>query len=532
MSYDPHTDKTTQQRLPRPFNGTIFTTTRQVSAEKPVPELGITMEKELGAGWESSRVISVVKGPERAPSDQLVIQHAIIPSEADQLDSNWEKGEYPVGGKTYDAVFRTVILLASGYNEAGPAINSAMPIGAGNRFSGQGYTFYDEECISSGTALEPVFRVVRRIYIKKANQQGDSTGTWGVELNKERVVVAGAQTPYGFGIKSAAVDPIGNGHAVEVRVDYPTPIEDNVIYTLTAQEHDDTTGAIIDTSKTLVNAAAAVALATTRRTAGFYTEIQPLDKWHSILIGAKINTMPKDETWNETGRIELPDVLEQIGVIWDANTDKDAGTAGVDNIATIIAREYNWTVSAEAAIVGSVSGRPFVKIKDGFRGNANVSVSRTYHEGPPAGSITPFNFNTVQGTLAIHGVSKNINAQSSKNGIGDISISGKARLKYSYDDSLMIQHVGPVVHGGSLVITELGDSPTITDSVVASGGSVPGGGLYPVATANLNITAKASIQIPDSSAPLSSGGSFILHVDVRPWRLGVWVKDVYTAYVP
>lgn len=528
---DAYNPITTYQRLPRPLNGTIFTTTRKVSPEKPIPVLGDTMTAELGSGWAASRIISVVKSPNSTTPDTLQIQHAVIPNTTDQLDSNWEQGSVSIGGKEYDAVFRTVIILASDFNPSTPAINSEMPIGAGLKFDGMGYTFYDKETLDSGTALEPVFRVERHTFIKKAVVTDKTTGTWGEGTDTTQIVLPGDALPVGFGIKSSRQTAIGNGHAVEARENYPTPSETNIIYKLEGEEHDELTGAIIITDKWLVNAAAAKSIASNQRGAGYFTEIQPLDKWHSILIGSKLDGLPVTQTWVESGNINLPDQLMEVGVIWDADSEKTAGTAGVDNISTIISENYTWNVSAQAAISGNVSGRPYSLLKNGFQGAALVTVERSFHVGAPAIPFTPYAFNPVYGTLTIHNVSKVTSGFSKKSGIGDTSISGSASVKYSRDDKLLIQQIGPFVHAG-LTLTNLGDSPTITDSVLASGGSIPGGGIYPVTTATLNITGLATLSMPLSSVPLTSGNTYILHVEVKPWRFGVWIKEVYTVTVP
>lgn len=132
-----HSPITTKQRLQLPLNGTLYTTTRLVSPEKPLPVVGGTMEAELGSFYAASRVIAVDLAPNQ--HDALVIQHVIIPSEAEQLLSNWEETTESIGGKEYPAIVRTVIMLASDYSSSSPAANSAMPIGSDNRFNGLGY---------------------------------------------------------------------------------------------------------------------------------------------------------------------------------------------------------------------------------------------------------------------------------------------------------------------------------------------------------------------------------------------------------
>jgi hypothetical protein len=168
MSSDPYSPVTTQQRLPRPFNGVIYNTTFQVSAEKPLPQIGDTMESELGIEFENSIIISSQKGQERAPFDQLILSHAQIPSEVDQLNTNWEATNINVAGNQYKAVVRTVIIKDEDYSTEVPIYGSAMPIGSNGLFQNEEYILYEKACLDSGVSLEPIFRVERRTYVKRS----------------------------------------------------------------------------------------------------------------------------------------------------------------------------------------------------------------------------------------------------------------------------------------------------------------------------------------------------------------------------
>ena len=164
MGYDAFTPNTVKTRLSLPLNGTIFTTTRMVSSEKPLPAVGETMENELGGAYATSRIIAVTDGPDRSKGI-LTITHAIIPTEEEQLASNWEHMDLQVGIGQFRAVTRSVIMLESDYNETSPAINTALPVIATKLFDGSHYVLYSRECVKSGTALEPVFRVEKRTYV-------------------------------------------------------------------------------------------------------------------------------------------------------------------------------------------------------------------------------------------------------------------------------------------------------------------------------------------------------------------------------
>lgn len=71
-----------------PLNGTIYTTTRSVAIEKPMPTIGGTMADELGASWADSNIVSVQTVPQKG-QDVLTISHVRIPITAVQDQSNF-----------------------------------------------------------------------------------------------------------------------------------------------------------------------------------------------------------------------------------------------------------------------------------------------------------------------------------------------------------------------------------------------------------------------------------------------------------
>jgi hypothetical protein len=167
---------TIEQRLTLPLNGTIYTTTRVVAAEKGAPKLGETMVNELGSTWTDSLVVATSHVPDSAKR-QLTITHARISTEAEQLASNWEWQEVSTSVGQLKGVARTFIYLTSAFSQSSPALGSSMPIYAGstvpvsavtaNFIAGDGYVLFSRDVASSGTQLEPVFRVERRVYIKR-----------------------------------------------------------------------------------------------------------------------------------------------------------------------------------------------------------------------------------------------------------------------------------------------------------------------------------------------------------------------------
>ena len=369
-------------------------------------------------------------------------------------------------------------------------------------------------------------------------RDGKQTGLWGIETSTSKLVPNSEEVEFGFGVKSGALVPISSEQR-EIRTEnYPTDEDgDGIVYTLKGQEQDETTRAIISVEKSLVDASQIESgdvadYISNLRSDNYVVEVQPLDKWHSITVASKVTGAPQNESWTETGSIDLPDVLQEVGVIWDSNTEKDAGAAGVNNISTIVEREYSWQLVASGTIRGTVVGRPYIKTKAGFHGAARMNVSRIFYFGAPADIISIHKFEPVYGTLSIFGRSSEITRRSYAAGKGDVDITSGSSSSFKNDTSMIIDQFGPVEWSGILTIQNNGDSKTVSDTISASGGSIPGGGLYPAISASINLSGVANLELPASSIPKTSGGTFIRQVNVQPWRLGWWVREVYTAVVP
>jgi hypothetical protein len=363
---------------------------------------------------------------------------------------------------------------------------------------------------------------------------GSLTDTWGVNTTEESLVPELVETSpgvfgrtpvdSGFGIKSGRVTPLGDGKAIKETERYPSPAAE-----LVSIECDETTGAKIRLTKKLLSPSDAVALA---GSSSSYVEVQPIDRWHSIAIKADVLLMPADATWKETGQISLPDKLVEIGVIWDSDIQKEQGSAGVDNNSEVISNNISWSASVEASVVGSVFGRPYVKIEAGYRGPAEVTVARTYHNAPPDISITSVRkFSPVYGTLTIHGIQGSRTARGSARGIGSLQVGNSVNYRRHSDTKMSITQLGPFEHSGVALIHQ-GDSKKVSGTATASAGSTPGPEAYPSTSASLDLEGTAQLDLPTSSTPLAKGQSYVLSASVSPWRYGIWVKEVRTAKVP
>ena len=384
------------------------------------------------------------------------------------------------------------------------------------------------------------FKIIETWSENGVNLNGSQTGTWGVESSQRTLVPSSAELEFGFGIKSSTTVPISKEQSEKRQENYPNDDNnDGVIYTLTGQEQDETSKAIIKIEKSLVEAATVESgrvanYISNLRNDGYVLEVQPLDKWHSITIASKIIGAPQNESWTETGSIDLPDVLDEVGVIWNTDIETSEDAAGVDNISEIVTKEYRWQLVANASATGRVAGNPYVRVKAGYRGAAKMNVNRIYHFGPPqSGLITIHKFEPVYGTINIFNQSAIIKQQSYANGVGGIKIASGTGTTFNNDATLITDQFGPVEwSGSSAIIKDKGDAKTVTNTASASSGSIPGGGSYPTTSVTINLSGSATIEIPTSSIPKTSGQTFIRQVDVKPWRLGWWIEEVYQAIVP
>lgn len=363
---------------------------------------------------------------------------------------------------------------------------------------------------------------------------GTRTDTWGINTTEECLVPAGTVSDSGYGVKQSTSERISETLNLKQTERYPEDEDGNgITYTLQELKFDDESNASWLVEKSLVDASRALDIAAAAATPDNSVELQAIDKWHSIMIVSQIRIDPEDQEWEEVGSISLPNKLEEVGVIWDADQQVSNDASGVDNIDVIEANDLQWRVSASASASAAISGGPYTKVVSGYRGPAVVRVTRTYHQGAPPASTTfdlP-DFRPVHGSLIITGSSYSATRQAFKGGVGRTNLSSGGGSRDHIDNKLMIHNFGPVVWD-TIEVQDYGDDKTVVVSSIATGGSTPSGGLYPAASVEVTLSGGATLKLPESSAPLQSGDEYTLDVRVRPWRNGWWVREVYTAVVP
>jgi hypothetical protein len=349
---------------------------------------------------------------------------------------------------------------------------------------------------------------------------GRQTGTWGDETVTETYNEDGS-IDTGYKILSNKKTPLGGGKFLGERVEVDSPTS------LTEVKKDAETGIVYTTTKSLV--AAGISLPAT--SANQIAEISPIDAYNSIQIITTVNNLPSPETFETSLDISYPDVLEEIGVLWQTSQSGSGNTSGIDDISEVVQNVYSWSVTASADAYSDVRGNVYIKIKDGHSGKVRTQVTRTYYSSPPTNNPTTTQFRPVRGTVLIKGTGLSIKNNSSVSGKGDVRISSGGGSEYRFETFANSITFGPVVHSG---ITLTGAIPPdlIGEEYTSIGGGLPSGGTYPVAIARATAEASAELFLPTSSQVFNTGSSHIALVRVEKWRLGVWIQEVYTAFHP
>lgn len=351
---------------------------------------------------------------------------------------------------------------------------------------------------------------------------GQQQGVWGVEDTSVQLVSSHVIAPT-HGIRDSKTEPVRAGLYQKQVVAYP-----DVPATLTEYRTDEETGLVIKMVKTLVDPASALPAASVQS----LVERQAWDKWHSIQIvssRATVDDLPASETYSSIARISLPNFLEAVGIYWEQDVDTGADADGVIG-ANAYPENKSWSLGATAKASAQVSGAGWVKIKNGYNGPANASVTRTYHNGPPTTTHTIHKFIPVTGQLIIHGQSRRKHGSRSKGGVGSEAYTQGSGSLAAWGRRVQYMMIPEVEHNNPAV--SISGSASATSTANALAGSIPGGGTYPAASATAIATGSYRLILPASSVPKVSGNTYIHDVNVSKWRFGIWVKEVVTVTVP
>ena len=143
-----------------------------------------------------------------------------VKDRANQDDYNWEFQAAGVGSTRYDSVVRTYVLLRSSYNEASPAVNSAMPITTSDPFDlSDGYVLFEKKQVRSGDeTLDSLYVVEQRVYVKKIPiRRVDLDTTFDEPLRRKETLFYKGEIPqktFVFG-ETDTTKPVDNSKTTE-----------------------------------------------------------------------------------------------------------------------------------------------------------------------------------------------------------------------------------------------------------------------------------------------------------------------------
>ena len=329
----------------------------------------------------------------------------------------------------------------------------------------------------------------------------------------------------GLNVVSAKVDADSEGKSVLQTAVLPAG---QVWPTLIEQQTDPETGLVIKITKQVVDPASSAPAASQQT----LVERQAIDKWKSIqIISTRWNAgeLPAPEVFTTAVAISMPNFLEAIGLDWESTTRAGLSQNLLDNPDSY--PETGWSVSKGVDAMTGTSGAGWVKIREGYRGQAQAQITRTYFNGPPNNTHTPHLFLPVMGQLIIHSQSNSYTETRGKAGNGGDLDSGSSSddIKGTIVGNVQHMNFGPVEHNNpELTIT--GDD-TNTETAIAYVTESPTGTIPSfevVATSHGTV----KLVLPTSSTPLTGGATFLHSVDVRKWRFGIWVVEEVVATVP
>jgi len=240
-----------------------------------------------------------------------------------------------------------------------------------------------------------------------------------------------------------------------------------------------------------------------------FIEVQSVDKWRSIQITSSVNPalLPAPETWNASIRQAFPAVLkDQYFMLFVNNQDMDF----------------------PGGLVAMVP--PYrLDMQEAFSAACDATVTRTYWHGPPAtvekqtkflpqshDLIATFDDSTTFSSAkpaipsCLHGP---LHARYCVSLRQAITQKRPAPIPVIYDDIDKAQSAAVLLVGGNFLSD---DYSTLISA-------------YPFMIGNIPATSPD----PTSRAQWNPGVStFIAHVNVEKWKLGIWIKEVYTATLP
>jgi hypothetical protein len=365
-------------------------------------------------------------------------------------------------------------------------------------------------------------RSTKRTVTSSASLVGNQTGIWGVEPITETLEPEGGSVVGAAGKKEERLEELGNGHSIRRKVEFGTGV------TLKEIRTDEQTGIRLLLEKTLVPAGT-IPPANNLVTKTFY-EVQPIDAWNSVQIKTTvdISSLPPSETFTTTSRFTFPDVLEEVGVVWQTSSQTATSSSGVNNPSSL-GESDTWRVDAEAHADAKGGGVVYTKIRRGYSGPVRAQVTRTYSTTAPTSPPTITPITQVMGTVVIKGTNIGGRGKSTLSGTGKRAAQSGSGTSTDVTIHGSRTQIGPFVHSNPSLAG--GGLPTVNPTATASTGSTPSGSVS-AAGATGSATATATLYLPPSTTPPTSGSAYVVDSTVEKWRFGIWVTTTTTIYHP
>lgn len=307
-------------------------------------------------------------------------------------------------------------------------------------------------------------------------------------------------------------------------VKFPPANASGVVATSSEEVTDENTGIVIDVTRYLVESDQAAAYANTlRAVANTFVERKsgPTHRL-DILIASKVraSTLPGAETFYFQQPYNFPDILSSIGMDWSLGEAQGASVSEPESWAEGDPKSYELSVAADQ----DVDGSPRALMAQGKNGQFKAKRVVTYSIGqPPAygeGSVTPLVFEPSYAVLTVRTVSQGYRRNSGQN-----SASFSATTKTKAGTIIL----GPFLHSSVTLNT-----PTYTPAALsqsATTGSVPWGGSYPVIGVTAQGSGIATMSLPASSAPLTTGW-YVIDDDLQRLFLNLYRRVITSIYFP
>jgi len=319
---------------------------------------------------------------------------------------------------------------------------------------------------------------------------------------------------------------------------------DEAFPTLTDISNDDEWGLAITIDKTIVDPAAAIPAIT----AGSVGEVErtALDRWASLQLMSKISldALPATRTIYGARSYDLPNILEEVGVLWEVNGSAGANAEGVIHVSDFDAggegENTSWSVTCSTSAGVTVVGAPYAKIRRGKNGLYKSKLVRTLEvlTADVIGDTSVLTGNAIWdavfGEVIVTSTGGQQQFNSGFSGRGNWAAQSVGGFQQRLTVGAARYDFGPVIYTETPSLVTITPTTGLTATAFATGGSKPGGGSYPSTWAAVTASVTPTLKLPVSTTPPPASGTWLLiEWDSRPWRFGrIWVTEKLYVQIP